>query len=78
MWNTESIILADDNHSIYSSEKLKKILLSHSLFGATHSPVLIKNFFDIFFVFEQMLSLGDPPSFCDLPPAKPTFLLSST
>lgn len=24
MWNTESIILADDNHSIYSSEKLKK------------------------------------------------------
>lgn len=37
----------------------------------------LKNVFDFFFMFEQMLSLGDPPCFCDLPPAKPTFLLST-
>lgn len=41
------------------------------------APYSLKNVFDFFFVFEQMLSLGDLPCFCDLPPAKPTFLLST-
>lgn len=41
------------------------------------APYSLKNVFDFFFMFEQMLSLGDLPCFCDLPPTKPTFLLST-